>query len=169
MADSDKFALPDFLRSPREALDIEIKAWLDLSSDVNHRADLAKAIIALANQGGGYLVVGFAEGADGQFVPASSRPVDLSGLRQDAIQNAVQKYIDPPIQCRTEHIAHPETGTCFPIVVVPGAHRVPIKARVGSPDGKLVKDRVYIRGTEKRRAANFGRMGPALRPVPARS
>jgi hypothetical protein len=105
---------------------------------------LAKAIIALANHGGGYLIIGLAEQA-GQFHPASDAPADLAGLSQDAVQNAVQKYVDPPIQCRTEHVLNPKNGMRFPIVVVAGGHRVPLRAKSGSPDGKLVKDRVYIR------------------------
>jgi hypothetical protein len=54
MPDLEQPALSDLLHSPREALDIEIKAWLELS-DPNRRAVLAKGIIALANHGGGYL------------------------------------------------------------------------------------------------------------------
>jgi hypothetical protein len=144
MATSLNLDLVDLLRKPREALDIEIKAWLDLS-DTSQRAKLAKAIIALANHGGGYLVIGFNEQEDGQFVPASGVPGDLSKLSQDAIQDAVQRYVDPPIQCRTQHELHPEIGQRFPIVLVPGGHRVPIKAKVGGPNSDLVKDRVYIR------------------------
>jgi len=143
MPDSIESSLPDLLRNPREALDIEIKAWLQLT-DANHRAALAKAIIALANHGGGYLIIGLAEQA-GQFHPANDAPADLAGLSQDAVQNAVRKYVDPPIQCRTEHVLNPKNGMRFPIVVVAGGHRVPLRAKTGSPDGKLVKDRVYIR------------------------
>src|SRR5688572_7937191 len=87
-----EFALPDLLRSPREALDIEIKDWLDLS-DANQRADLAKAILALANHGGGFLLIGLTEGGDGQFSPSFRRPADLTGLSPDAIQEAVRKYL----------------------------------------------------------------------------
>lgn len=144
MPDLDMLSLPELLTSPREALDIEIKAWLDLS-ETNERANLAKAIIALANHGGGYLIIGLAQQSDGQFLPASDAPADLAGLSQDAVQDAIQRYVEPAIQCRTEHVDHPEHGKQLPIVVVPGGHRVPIRAKSGSPDGKLVKDRVYIR------------------------
>jgi hypothetical protein len=143
MPDLNELSLADLLRNPREALDIEIKGWLNLA-EANDRARLAKAIIALANHGGGYLIIGLTEQA-GQFYPASDAPVDLAGLSQDAVQNAVQKYVDPPIQCRTEHVVNPNNGLRFPIVVVAGGHRVPLRAKFGSPDGKLVKGRVYTR------------------------
>jgi Putative DNA-binding domain len=144
MPDLEQPALSDLLHSPREALDIEIKAWLELS-DPNQRAVLAKGIIALANHGGGYLVIGLAQQDDGHFVPADGAPANLATLSQDVVQNIIQKYVEPSIQCRVEHIAHPEDGVRYPIVVVPGGHRVPIRAKSGSPDGKLTKDRVYIR------------------------
>lgn len=38
-----------------ERLEVEYKDWLDLR-DAHHRAVLAKAAIALANHGGGYIV-----------------------------------------------------------------------------------------------------------------
>jgi predicted HTH transcriptional regulator len=71
MAEYDLRQLQELLARPREALDIEVKSWLDLS-DHNHRADLAKAIIALANHGGGYILLGMKENAAGQF--AQTRP-----------------------------------------------------------------------------------------------
>jgi hypothetical protein len=140
----DHEQLAEFLRRPREDLDIEIKGWLDLNEN-RDRATLAKAVIALANHGGGHLVIGLNEQA-GQFVPAPGRPSDLSGFSPDAVQDAIKKYVEPTIQCRTEHIPHPVSGEHFPIVVVPGSQRVPVKAKSGSPDQKtLVKSRVYIR------------------------
>ena len=85
----DHEQLADFLRRPREDLDIEIKGWLDLNEN-GDRATLAKAVIALANHGGGHLVIGWNEQA-GQFVPAPGRPPDLSGFTPDAVQDAIKK------------------------------------------------------------------------------
>lgn len=136
--------LDDFLREPREALDLEVKEWLDLARP-DHRATLAKETIALANHGGGFIMIGFAEAADGNFA-ASPRPGDLTAWSQDAVQSIVARYIDPAIQCRVWHRAHPATGEHYPIISVPGGHRIPVRAKAGSPDGKrLVPDRVYIR------------------------
>jgi len=137
--------LNELVAEPRETLDIEIKEWLDLS-DNDHRAALAKEIIALANHGGGYLVVGFAEQADGGFVPAMSRPATLDAWSQDAIQSIIAKYLDPLVQCRVVHRSRPGSSDRYPVIIVPGGHRVPIRARAGSPDGRrLVAQRIYIR------------------------
>jgi schlafen family protein len=135
--------LGEFLAEPREALDVEFKTWLDLTNN-DHRALVAKEIIALANHGGGYLVIGFEELTDGSFRPASPRPSNLDAWSQDAIQSIVAKYIDPNVQCMVAHQTAPSNDR-HPIIVVPGDHRIPIRAKSGSPDGKLVPHRAYIR------------------------
>jgi predicted HTH transcriptional regulator len=52
--------LADLLVDPHETLDFEIKGWLDVSTP-EHQAKLAKGIIAMANRGGGYILIGFDE------------------------------------------------------------------------------------------------------------
>ncbi|OHB36004.1 MAG: hypothetical protein A2882_08405 [Phenylobacterium sp. RIFCSPHIGHO2_01_FULL_70_10] len=137
--------IDELLAEPRETLDIEVKDWLDLADNA-HRAVLAKEIIALANHGGGYVVIGFKELPDGSFEPATPRPGNLDAWSQDNIQGIVAKYLDPTIQCRVLHRKRPRTTERHPIIVVPGGHRSPIRARSGSPDGaKLVAHRTYVR------------------------
>jgi hypothetical protein len=137
--------LNQLVAEPRETLDVEVKEWLDLTSN-DHRALVAKEVIALANHGGGYLIIGFEELSDGSFKPVSSSPVTLDGWSQDAIQSIVAKYVDPTIQCRVVHQAPSPSVDRYPIIVVPGGHRVPVRAKSGSPDGKtLVPHRVYTR------------------------
>jgi len=140
----ENLELGDLLAEPREALDVEVKEWLELT-DANHRALVAKEIIALANHGGGYLMIGFEELTDGSFKPARSRPPNLDAYSQDAIQSIVSKYIDPSVQCRVVHQTAPASADRYPVLIVPGGHRVLIRAKSGSPDGKLVPHRVYTR------------------------
>ena len=52
--------LQPLISEPREDLGVEYKDWLDLTTN-EHKATLAKAAIALANHGGGFIVIGFAE------------------------------------------------------------------------------------------------------------
>ncbi len=137
--------LEELVAEPREALDIEVKEWLNFA-DNDHKALLAKGIIALANHGGGYVLVGFAEQSDGSFLPATDRPATLDTWSQDAIQSIVAKYLDPLVQCRVMHLSRPGSSDRYPIIIVPGGHRVPIRARASSPDGKrLTAHRIYIR------------------------
>ena len=47
--------LTDLLVDPMEALDFEVKNWLDLQDSNSDKATLAKAVLALANHGGGFI------------------------------------------------------------------------------------------------------------------
>jgi hypothetical protein len=138
-------ALDKLLQNPYENLETEVKEWLDLTT-AEHKSLLAKEIIALANHGGGNILIGFSENSDGTFRPADGRPNDLVAWSQDSIQSIIAKYLDPEIQCKTHHRRNPLTGDLHPIITVPGGHRVPIYAKSGSPDNKtLLVTRTYIR------------------------
>lgn len=129
---------------PHETLNIEVKRWLDLSSKAD-QAVLAKAAIALANHGGGFIVLGFEEAGDGSFHCHSPRPDTLEAYHPDAISRIVATYAEPAFQVVVTHIVR-EGGGAFPVVQVPGGHRTPVMTKKGSPDQKtLVAGRVYIR------------------------
>src|SRR5258708_16639867 len=89
--------LDDLVTHPRESLEVELKPWLDLS-DENQRANLAQAILALANHGGGFVVLGFTE-VDGHWTPAPGGPPDASVYCQDTVNEIVKRYADPPFHC----------------------------------------------------------------------
>ncbi len=42
--------LADLLRDPRETLDVELKGWLEIDGNAEHKATLAKALIAQSGQ-----------------------------------------------------------------------------------------------------------------------
>jgi predicted HTH transcriptional regulator len=65
------------LEAPSESLPIEYKSWLDLSN-TQGRAILAKAAIAIANEGGGIIVLGMREDTQaGSELRSSARPQHL--------------------------------------------------------------------------------------------
>ena len=142
----DSPRLLELLRNPAEDLAFEIKEWLNLS-DNSHKALLAQALIALANHGGGAVLVGYAEQGNGSFIPAEPRPPDLSGYTSDIVNEISRAYLNPPVHCDVQHIVHPDTGLLFPVIKVPGGHSIPIMARRGGPQGqsKLQAGRTYIR------------------------
>jgi hypothetical protein len=133
--------LGQLLRYPREDLRVEFKNWLDFSNELA-RADVAKAILALANWGGGYVVLGFEE-IDGQHTPVVNHLPSLSAYSQDAVSDIVARYADPPFQCAVHHVRHPDEGGLFPVIVVPGGHRVPIRAKRDDPERKHVRAHSY--------------------------
>jgi hypothetical protein len=119
----------------------EIKDWLDLRSrDV--RARLAKELIALANHGGGYLLLGFAEKGTG-WTPSGSCPFDLENYSQDEINNILKRHSEPVFECAVHHIQS-SAGGDHVVVVVPGGHIVPIRVD-RCPQGSGVSDTYYAR------------------------
>jgi predicted HTH transcriptional regulator len=131
----DSPRLLELLRNPAEDLAFEIKEWLNLSDNA-HKARLAQALIALANHGGGAVLIGYAEQGNGSFIPAEPRPADLSGYTSDVVNEISRAYLNPPVHCDVRHIAHPDTGFLFPVISVPGGHSIPIMARRGGPQGQ---------------------------------
>ena len=125
---------------PMERLDAEYKGWLDLSE--NHgRATLAKAAIALANHGGGYIVIGLAEGK--ASFTSKAKPENYPEITQDAVNSAVRRYAEPAFQCAMRTVPH-HSGIHHPVIVVPGNLTVPVMSR-SELQGVIQLHRCYIR------------------------
>jgi len=136
--------LADLLIDPREDLGLEVKNWLDLTQDNDAKATFAKAALALANHGGGFIIFGLEE-VSASVIEARGRPVTLDGYNQDGINGIIQNYADPPFHCAVHLVSNP-AGALFPIIVVPGGHRVPIRSRRAGPNGQIVaQNSIYIR------------------------
>lgn len=141
---SEQQRLGDLLVVPREDLDCEIKNWLALADSDEHKATFAKAVIALANHGGGFIVIGLEQTSSG-FVEATGRPLTLDAYSQDLINGIVHNYCDPSMHCAVHLVAAPG-GASHPVVVVPGGHRVPVRAKRAGPHGKIVENHaMYVR------------------------
>ena len=143
MRASNEQRLPDLLSNPVEDLDIEIKSWLD-PNDAADCASIAKELIALANHGGGYLIIGFDEQEDGSYTPAEPRPESLNGFNTDAINAIVGRYAEPAFHCTTHLVQHPLLGLEleFPVVRVPGS-TTPIRSKRDGPKGQKIKQNCY--------------------------
>src|SRR5258708_39179195 len=99
----------ELLRNPAEDLAFEIKEWLSLGENV-HKALLAQAMIALANHGGGAVLIGYAEQAEGPFQPAEPRPADPSRYAYDVVNQISRAALNSPPQSDRQHNPHPGTG-----------------------------------------------------------
>jgi hypothetical protein len=101
-------------------------------------------LMALANHGGGFLVLGFLEGSSGSR-PAPNRPPTLDPYSQDLINAIVRNYAEPAFHCSVHHVPHPTSGI-HPVIGVTGGHRVPIRAKRAGPNNQIVQQHtVYIR------------------------
>ena len=128
----------------QEGLDVEVKNWLGGLENNNQRAALAKEVIALANNGGGYVVIGFSDD-DAVLREIAPEPGQLEAFSQDAIAGLVQRFVSPPCQCAVEYSSPQGSEISHPVIIVPGNHRTPLFAARGCEDGSLLPGKVYVR------------------------
>ena len=132
--------LQQLVEAPSERLDVELKGWLDLT-DNGQRGTLAKGLIALANHGGGVAIIGFDTHGD----PAQNPPENLASYSQDAVNDVLDRFADPGFHCTVQIVTRETDGLEYPVILVPGGHKVPIRSRRGSPGNEIQADRYYIR------------------------
>lgn len=125
-----------------ETLATELKAWLDLSTPEG-KANLAKAAIALANHGGGTIVMGLRESSTGPLI-SEPLPSNIPRYNVDDVNAAINRYADPSVHCDVVHLLHPTSRHEHAFVVVPGGHRTPIMSVRDLP-GKIASQVAYIR------------------------
>ena len=126
---------------PREDLASEYKSWLNLT-DEHDKATLAKAAIALANHGGGFIVIGFEE--QNQGLVAIPRPAGSPNITQDSVNGVIRRYAEPEFHCEVHNVPHPATGEPHVVVVVPSTLTVPVMSRRDYPK-VIAQNRCYIR------------------------
>ena len=144
MADFDQQRLIAILENPSETPSIECKGWLDLS-DKRNKATLAKAAIALANHGGGTIVLGVGKKkTQGGTLACLSKPADFQEYSSDDIDSAINTYADPSLDFVLENVMRPGSGVEYPIILIPGSMPQPVLAKKGYED-VVRKNACYIR------------------------
>ena len=121
--------LQELVDAPRERLDVEYKAWLDLD-DRQASAKLARHLCALANFGGGFLVFGI----DDDMRPAGPRPAGAGPYDQDTLSGIVKRYLTPAFQVAVYEVTSVTTKTTHPVVWVPSHEAIPVCSAHGGPE-----------------------------------
>jgi hypothetical protein len=133
--------LQPLLGEPREDLAVEYKTWIDLTTN-DHKAVVAKAAIALANHGGGYIVIGFED--QGHRLASVVRPATVPETSQDAVNAAIQRFATPAFHCELYSVPHPSGDAVHPVIVVPGNLTEPVMSKRDC-NGVISQTRCYIR------------------------
>lgn len=129
----------------QEGLNVEVKNWLGGLVDNADKAKLAKEIIALGNNDGGYIFIGFDDTVAGhpEITPG---PGELDAYAQDNIASLVNRYVEPACQCRLAYVKKTGSQITHPVIIVPGSHRTPLWAKAASPDQQTLRHAtVYVR------------------------
>lgn len=146
----DNRELDRLVEVPREDIAVEYKQFLDIKGSYENRAILAKAILALANSGGGFVVFGFKEVTKNLEPDIGNENLGKT-VDQDLVNSIVSKFAEPAFHCRVEAIHRKDGSGPFPIVQVPGGHAVPVMAKAedksdAQPQSKHVRqNQFYIR------------------------
>ena len=144
MADIEQQRRLQILANPTEERAIECKSWLDLSDNKN-KAKLAKAAIAMANSGGGTIVIGISEDeTNGKELVCKPRPSDIAQYSNNAVGSAINKYAEPELEARLVFEGHPDTGDEYAFVEIAGGMQQPVFAK-RQFDGEIEKLACYIR------------------------
>jgi hypothetical protein len=140
---ADIIELEALLTTPTEALNVEYKSWLDLRGDDEHKAILAKAAIAIANEGGGHIVIGLREQRPN--LVSDARPAAIAPYDQDAINQIICRFAAPAFQCTLTTLPHPATGNEHAVVSIPGGFGFPVMSRSGTPANTIRPHLCYMR------------------------
>ena len=154
----------DWLVSPAESLDFEVKGWLDME-DPEAQGLVAKALIALENHGGGFLLFGYTEDADKKLVPDGPRPASLKPYLTDSLNAIVKRRAEPSFHVEVSVQKHPDSGDEYPLVRVRGTSKVPVRSDSATPGGTLKQHVYYVRapGPESRGPLNGSEWDALLR------
>jgi hypothetical protein len=134
--------LEQLLSNPNESLTIEHKSWLSLA-DNNDKARVAKAAIALANEGGGIIVFGLREVGNAGF-QSLARPDNIGRYHQDDLNAAINRFSEPELHSELMFASHPTTKVEHAFAVISGATMVPVMSKRGA-DNIIVQQRCYVR------------------------
>jgi len=135
--------LEPLLAAPAEALDVEHKNWLDLRGNDEHKALLAKAAIALANEGGGVIILGLRE--ERPKLISEPRPPEVAAYDQDLISGIIRRFASPSFHCTLTLLRHPETRHEHAVIQVPGGHAVPVMSKSGTAGNTIRPHVCYVR------------------------
>jgi hypothetical protein len=135
--------LVKLLIEPNETLSAEYKSWLDLRENPG-RALLAKAAIALANHGGGIIVLGMRAQENAGPLESMPRPPRLDRYTQDQVNQSINRFAEPEFHCELSFAAHPSTKVEHAFVSVPGGMTVPVFTSRAC-DGVIAARKCYIR------------------------
>ena len=135
------------IADPRERLDVEIKDWIDPRS-AHGQAKIVRACLAMRNQDGGFLLVGF---ENGTWRPnTAGAPADVRAeWDADEVQGLVSGFASELFEV---HVRFGERdGQAFPALEVEPGVRSPVASKRDlfdsqDPSRKLVKEHaVYVR------------------------
>jgi len=139
------------LTHPGERQDVDYKSSVAFATDDSFSLKLIRHIQGMANAGGGWLVIGFVQTGDQNWVPD---PTHTNGICSSYDPTRLTQQVDSSLMRGqrirlTVHLeVHPSSGLQHPVIQVDGFERLPCICRTTKPDtGEpiLRQGMVYLR------------------------
>jgi CheY-like chemotaxis protein len=130
------------LLAGQERQDLDYKESFDFISK-DTCAALAKDVIAMANWGGGVIVVGVSEPIPGQFVLTGLKDEVLPDFEVTRLNNAIRGYIDPHVHVTSKILTYDSRK--FVELTVPAVKDTLILAKKQNDKVRLFQGRIYTR------------------------
>lgn len=134
-------------------------------TDAESHGIVAKALIALENHGGGFLLFGYKEDAAKKLVPDPAHPASMKPYLTDAMNAILKKRAEPSFHVEVTLQLHPLTKEEYPLVRVTGRSKVPVRSDSATSAGSLKQYVYYVRapGPESRGPLNAAEWDALLR------
>lgn len=116
--------LSELVDDPVEREAVEYKVSLDFSDPIA-KAKLARHIAALANFGGGHIILGLND----DLTPGPNPPPQIN---RDTVASIVKAYLEPTFQCDVRSVSS-RSGRTYPVIIIPSHGSAPICARADGP------------------------------------
>ncbi len=136
--------IQELVKQPRESLTIELKSWIDPDTPGGIKT-LIKTAIAMRNNNGGYILIGFDNNTcqpDHDHVPENVQEL----FHQDKIQGMVAKYASEAFEVE---IHFPEIeGNAFPVIEIRPGVRTPVGTKrdyIENGATYIPQNKVYVR------------------------
>jgi len=141
--DADFSRIQQLVERPGESLSVEVKRWIDPDAPEG-QIKIIRAVLALRNHGGGYLVIGFDNKtllADKDHVPDDVRKT----FHVDKIQGLITKFASEAFEIGIEFPERDEQ--LYPVIVVSPGVKTPVatKYELSFEGGKISVGDVYVR------------------------
>jgi len=107
------------------------------------RASLAKDVMAMANWGGGTIVVGVAEPRPGEFVPKGVPDSVLDSFETSRLNRAVNEFLDPPVTITVRRVR--DGNQIFVLLSVAAAKDSLVLVKRQNEDAGIYLGRIYSR------------------------
>jgi CheY-like chemotaxis protein len=107
------------------------------------RASLAKDVMAMANWGGGTIVIGVAEPVPGEFITQGVPDSLLDSLETSRLNRAVNEFLDPPVPITVRRVR--DGNQVFVLLSVPPAKDSLVLVKRQNEDAGIYPGRIYSR------------------------